>query len=176
MAERLKVVVFQQEKSRKLQPTVRYTELSKLLVDLAASLFFLTLLYSKRRILTSDELEQDTKIPAPLTLPTGKLFFGFPVVPHQPKPKSIPEGSSTNFAGTGNTLSSRTLSPPGPQKGKEVVNEDTQSTKNWGTGQTLGTRRPAPTSHSKAKPPVRQRSPTPDWGVDDDDVIAIDSD
>lgn len=129
----------------------------------------------KRRILTSDQLEQDTKIPAPLTLPTGKLFFGFPVIPYQPKPKSISEGSSTNFAGAGNTLSSRTLSPSETSKGKEVVKEVTQSTRNWGAGQTLGTRRPA-TSFTKAKPPVRQRSPTPDWGVDDDDVIAIDSD
>lgn len=40
MAERLKAVVFQQEKLRKLQPTAKYTELSKLLVDLAAGLSF----------------------------------------------------------------------------------------------------------------------------------------
>jgi len=29
---------------------------------------------------------------------------------------------------------------------------------------------------SSKKPPRRERSPTPDWGVDDDDVIVIDSD
>lgn len=115
------------------------------------------------------------KVPAPLKLPPGKLFFGFPVVPYQPKTKPAAEESSSSFSGTGNTLSSKTLSPPSSRKGKEKAKEETQPAKDWGTGQTLGSRRSAPTSQPKVKP-QRQRSPTPDWGVDDDDVIIIDSD
>ncbi|GJJ12602.1 hypothetical protein Clacol_006845 [Clathrus columnatus] len=130
----------------------------------------------KPRMVTTDELDQEVKVPAPLNLPPGKLFFGFPVVPYRPKPKPTDEEPSSSFGGSGNTLSSRTLSSPSSsKKGKEKAQDETPSTKPWGAGQTLGTRRPA-ASQSKAKPPPRQRSPTPDWGVDDDDVIVIDSD
>ncbi|KAF8586528.1 UFD1-domain-containing protein [Ramaria rubella] len=140
----------------------------------------------KPRMMTNDELESDVKVPAPLNLPPGKLFFGFTVVPYRPPTpvasSGSPEPPSTPFIGSGNTLSGR--QPPGRSagnsssssgKGKAKLKEEPE--KEWGTGQTLGNRRPAPTSPvPKQKQKQRERSVTPDWGVDDDDVIVIDSD
>lgn len=143
------------------------------------------LTYSKPRMMTNDELESDVKVPASLNLPFGKLFFGFTVVPYKPSTPAVssnsPEASSIPFTGSGNTLSGRP--PPGGSMGDsgssvEKVNnktkEEPESEKKWGSGQTLGK---GPTAGSQsAKQKQKERSPTPDWGVDDDDVIIIDSD
>jgi len=73
----------------------------------------------KARLATNDMLNAEKKVPAPLRLPAGKLFFGFPVVPYKDKdPESAddnPAPSSTSspslkapsFSGAGNTLSGR---------------------------------------------------------------------
>ena len=151
--------------------------------------------------MTNDSLESGVSAPAPLNLPFGKLFFGFKVVPYI-KPPTETEGSgastSTPFTGSGNTLSSPSTSKG---KGKEIaapVKAET-SGRSWGYGQSLsgttngarsrpptsigsdvigagGARAPRPIQRSPQRAKQRQRSPTPDWGVDDDDIIEIDSD
>jgi len=93
-----------------------------------------------------------------------------------------------------NGRSAPTSSVSPSAKGKEKAKPPSQSeasTKSWGTGQTLESRsqpRFPPSfrahelgsgvlmsqSHQPRQP--RRRSPTPDWGVDDDEIIAIDSD
>ncbi|KAF8136734.1 UFD1-domain-containing protein [Boletus edulis] len=151
----------------------------------------------KQKVVTSDMLESEVKVPAPLNLPFGKLFFGFNAVPYTPpEPKSpVSPGLSNTlvtFTGSGNTLNGRpaqTRSAKG--KEKEASSSQSQaSQESWGTGHTLGSRAPgAPyvppsfrghslgaTASLPSKPQPKQRSPTPDWGVDDDDMIEIDSD
>ncbi|KAF9246176.1 UFD1-domain-containing protein [Melanogaster broomeanus] len=155
----------------------------------------------KQRIVTSDSLEHEGKVPAALNIPFGKLFFGFNVVPYTPpesKPSASPSSSSPppSFSGSGNTLNGRPASSTPLAKGKEKDKSPSQSEasqKSWGAGQALGFRKPAPPhvppsfrggslgAGGVAVPPQpkrqpKQRSPTPDWGVDDDDVIEIDSD
>jgi len=79
----------------------------------------------KARIATNDTIDDGKPVPAPLRLPHGKLFFGFPVVPIKPPegkdetPASNSSPSSAHvgqpiiaFAGSGNTLSGRTPRPP----------------------------------------------------------------
>lgn len=108
------------------------------------------------------------------------------------------------FLGPGNSLNGRAAgsSAQSTGKGKSKATEDTGA-KNvdearWGTGQgrSLGSRPsngvdtrtfgaglvgvggasvPRLSQRSK-KPRRRERSPTPDFGIDDDDVIVIDSD
>jgi len=119
----------------------------------------------------------------------------------------IPVKRPASFTGTGNSLGGRAVSSSTAQsKGKSKATTDT-GTKDadaneatWGTGQgrSLGSRPtngvggrtfntslvgvggatiPRPPQRSGRKPPGRERSPTPDFGVDDDDdVIEIDSD
>lgn len=133
-------------------------------------------------MVTNDELESDVKVPASLNLPFGKLFFGFAVVPYQPAAPAdtpgSPESSSTPFTGSGHTLSGR---PPAAvsvadsgsstnRKDKSKAEQEAEE-KDWGMGQTLGSR-----GSGGSRPQQKERSPTPDWGVDDDDVIVIDSD
>jgi ubiquitin fusion degradation protein 1 len=109
------------------------------------------------------------------------------------------------FLGTGNSLNGRDTgsSTQSAGKGKSKATEDTGTKKEvdetrWGTGQgrSLGSRPsngvdtrtfgaglvgvggasvPRLSQRSK-KPRRRERSPTPDFGIDDDDVIVIDSD
>ena len=107
------------------------------------------------------------------------------------------------FLGTGNSLNGgATGSSQSTGKGKSKATEDTGAKKvdeaRWGTGQgrSLGSRPsngvdtrtfgaslvgvggasvPRLSQRSK-KPRRRERSPTPDFGIDDDDVIVIDSD
>jgi hypothetical protein len=50
---------------------------------------------SQHRIVSNDMLESDTQAPAPLNLPFGQLFFGFPVVPYTP-PETQQPALSTN--------------------------------------------------------------------------------
>jgi ubiquitin fusion degradation protein 1 len=108
------------------------------------------------------------------------------------------------FLGPGNSLNGRATGSPTQSagKGKSKATEDTEAKKvdeaRWGTGQgrSLGSRPsngvdtrtfgaglvgvggasvPRLSQRSK-KPRRRERSPTPDFGIDDDDVIVIDSD
>jgi len=159
----------------------------------------------QHRLIVNDDLENDGKNPAALSLPFGKLFFGFNIPPYVPP--SAPEDESasepsTAFAGAGNSLNGRATSSS-TRKGKSRATEETGDKKadesRWGTGQgqSLGTRQsngvnsrifgsglvgvggasvPRLSSRSSKKPPRREPSPTPDYGVDDEDVIVIDSD
>jgi ubiquitin fusion degradation protein 1 len=109
------------------------------------------------------------------------------------------------FLGTGNSLNGGASgsSTQSTGKGKSKATEDTGAKKvearSWGTGQgqSLGSRPsngvdtrtfgaglvgvggasvPRLSQRSSKKPRRRERSPTPDFGIDDDDVIVIDSD
>ncbi|PCH37828.1 UFD1-domain-containing protein [Wolfiporia cocos MD-104 SS10] len=147
----------------------------------------------KHRIVTSETLESEVSAPAPLNLPFGKLFFGFNVAPYEP-----PESDA---AGTGRSLNGRSTGqqqPPSDPKGKG--REGTASAASWGSGgQTLGGSQPnaaparsvassaaravgaggapVPVLPPRNMTPSKQRSLSPeDWGVDDEDVIEIDSD
>lgn len=110
----------------------------------------------------------------------------------------------TTFVGAGNSLNGRPASTSAQRsgKGKSKATEDTEVKKDearWGTGQgrSLGSRPsngvstrtfggslvgaggtsvPRLSQRPNKKPPRRERSPTPDFGIDDDDVIVIDSD
>ncbi|KAF9227505.1 UFD1-domain-containing protein [Gyrodon lividus] len=154
----------------------------------------------KQRILTSDSMEHDVKVPTALKLPFGKLFFGFNVVPYTPPEPSVsaspgPSSPPPSFSGAGNTLHGRSAPSTSSTKGKEKAKSPSPSEatqKSWGDGQTLGFRTPAPQhvppsfrghSFGVGGAPVpprpqqsKRRSPTPDWGIDDDDIIEIDSD
>lgn len=104
--------------------------------------------------------------------------------------------SQPSFTGSGNTLNGRPAQATSA-KGKEKAapaSESQASEKSWGTGQALGSRAPAaphvpPSFRGRSlgasgtnaaslptKSQLKRRSPTPDWGVDDDDIIEIDSD
>jgi len=134
---------------------------------------------STRRLVTGDDLEAEGKVPAALNLPPGKLFFGYAYVPYTPPPPKEPtEAPPSTFSGSGNTLSGRGTASTNASSSKEKEKEKAKEEpvpKVWGSGQTLGTRSAAPPP-SKKPQPKKERSPTPDWGVDDDDVIVIDSD
>jgi len=88
------------------------------------------------------------------------------------------------FSGAGQSLSGKSNPAPSTTKGKEKEkSSDQNSTASWGSsGQTLGARSAGAGGASIPRPPHRnkepkkERSPTPDWGVDDEDVIMIDSD
>jgi ubiquitin fusion degradation protein 1 len=110
----------------------------------------------------------------------------------------------TTFVGAGNSLNGRPASTSAQRsgKGKSKATEDTEVKKDearWGTGQgrSLGSRPsngvstrtfggslvgaggasvPRLSQRPNKKPPRRERSPTPDFGIDEDDVIVIDSD
>jgi len=149
----------------------------------------------KHKVVTTDSMDTEGKVPAPLNLPFGKLFFGFNVVEYKApevKPPGSPPtspGVATSFAGSGNTLNGRSI-PPENSKGKQKATE--QPSASWsGQGQTLRTQpelsRVPPsfrgrelgaggTGARQAPKSQARRSPTPDWGVDDDEIIDIDSD
>lgn len=168
-------------------------------------LTFIICVYSKKRIVTNDTLDNGAPAPAPLNLPHGKLFFGFRHVPYN-KPAKKEDGGdssgSSSFTGGGATLSGRTPAGSAPSssakgKGKAKDTENAvQDEAKWGTGQTLntpasrraaddgpvgagGARVPrAPVRNTRVAQKQKERSPSPpDWGVDDDeDVIYVDSD
>ncbi|KAI0273359.1 ubiquitin fusion degradation protein I [Gloeopeniophorella convolvens] len=159
---------------------------------------------NQHRVVVNEDLENEGQAPAPLNLPFGKLFFGFNIPPYVPP--STPESDSTpkppvSFTGSGNSLNGRNpvSSTQDKGKGKSKDTEEKSEETTWaGQGHSLGTSRPPASSaprtfgpgqlgaggasvprlpqRSGKKPPARERSPTPDFGVDDDDVIVIDSD
>ncbi|TFK76302.1 UFD1-domain-containing protein [Pluteus cervinus] len=144
-------------------------------------------------IVSNSSYETDVKVPAALNLPFGQLFFGFNVNPYTPpEPKKDPSSPKQAFSGAGNSLNGRGSTQPA-SKGKEKE----KSSVSWGSGgQKLGARstvneggpvgaggaaiprvpqRPG-TRGKQPKEKEKERSPTPDFGVDDDDDIVIDSD
>ncbi|KAL1746104.1 ubiquitin fusion degradation protein UFD1-domain-containing protein [Schizophyllum fasciatum] len=157
-----------------------------------------------RKIVSNETLESGARVPGPLNLPFGQLFFGFNVPAYTPPAAPASPGSpnastsASSFSGSGATLSGRPApgasgaSAKGKEKQKEK--ENTESAHQWaGSGQTLGRSIPrdagpvgaggaraprAPVrSAASQKQKQKERSPTPDWGVDDDeDVIMYDSD
>ncbi|KAI0819519.1 UFD1-domain-containing protein [Trametes gibbosa] len=147
----------------------------------------------QHRIVTNGSLENDVSAPAPLNLPFGQLFFGFPVQPYVPPESKAPNSPlpAAAFSGTGNTLTGRAPSQAqSSAKGKARE----QPLPSWGTGgQSLGSRPSQPavnlqsrTGAGGATVPVipqrrgkqaeRPRSPTPDFGVDDEDDVMYYSD
>ncbi|KDQ17967.1 hypothetical protein BOTBODRAFT_171661 [Botryobasidium botryosum FD-172 SS1] len=79
---------------------------------------------NKPRTTTVDELGNDRPAPAPLNLPFGHLFFGYPFVPYRAPETSANDAphQPPSFAGTGNTLagpSSRQVAPRAPPKPAE---------------------------------------------------------
>ncbi|CAK5277648.1 unnamed protein product [Mycena citricolor] len=146
------------------------------------------------RIVSNDSLESNITVPAALNLPFGQLFFGFNISPYEPPPApeaSAPSPRDAAFGGMGNTLTGRSTGTSSA-KGKGKAREEKAETASWGgTGQTLGASTPrevgpvgaggarVPRLSQRQPPnqkPAKERSPSPDWGVDDDDVIMIDSD
>ncbi|KAF8636654.1 hypothetical protein AX17_003461 [Amanita inopinata Kibby_2008] len=148
------------------------------------------------KIVSNSMYDKDVKVPAALNLPFGQLFFGFNVTPYSPPKESSPEISENSlnpFSGAGHSLYGRSTPQAGTlPKDKSKTNSGVNSDYDWGTsGQSLGVRLPmnkdstpygaggaiVPTPpHKNVKAKQRERSPTPDWGVDDDDAIMIDSD
>ncbi|KAH7340212.1 ubiquitin fusion degradation protein UFD1-domain-containing protein [Rhizoctonia solani] len=97
----------------------------------------------KLRTMTTDDLENTARAPAPLGLPFGKLFFGYPVVPYK-EPEATnqdisPEPESTPFSGSGQTLAGG--SQPGTSSRPSSSNAPASKPKtNWGKGTTLSGR------------------------------------
>jgi len=133
--------------------------------------------------------------------------FNIPPYVPPPPPEDGPEPKPpATFLGAGNSLNGNATgsSTKSTSKGKNKATEDTETKKadeaRWGTGQgqSLGSRQsngvgtrtlganlvgvggasiPRLSQRSSKKPPRYERSPTPDFGIDDDDdVIVIDSD
>lgn len=124
-----------------------------------------------------------------------------PSAPKSPPGPPAAPGQQPSFSGAGATLSGRTLSAPPTSKGKGKEKE-TDEERDWGSGHALGSRSTiAPTAFGAGGsvgaggalvPQLRIRngvqpkevvmidddddSDGPDWGVDDDDIIDIDSD
>jgi ubiquitin fusion degradation protein 1 len=150
---------------------------------------------------SNSTLESNVKVPAALNLPFGQLFFGFRVAAYTPPASNSPSAADppepANFSGTGYALKGRRNHNQAPSngKGKEKekadASEPEEAPASWGAGRTLRSSRvsvqpvrPNPAESSrvpnsrtgKAEKARETRSPSPDWGVDDDDVIMIDSD
>ncbi|KAI9508278.1 ubiquitin fusion degradation protein I [Russula earlei] len=126
------------------------------------------------------------------------------VPPPAPEDDESTPKPPTAFFGAGNSLNGRATSSStrSSSKGKSKATDDTEAKageSRWGTGtgRSLGTRQsngvssrtlgaglvgvggasvPRPSQRPTKKPPRYEPSPTPDFGVDDDDVIVIDSD
>lgn len=108
------------------------------------------------------------------------------------------EKQVSSFSGSGHTLNGRgsNASSSGGKGKEKALSKATEPTIEWGAGQTLnsaskakpertssgkvgagGASVPTLPQRNKATLPPVNRSPSPDWGVDDeDDVIIIDSD
>ncbi|CCM00481.1 uncharacterized protein FIBRA_02515 [Fibroporia radiculosa] len=152
----------------------------------------------KQHIITSDDLDSEVSVPAPLNIPFGKLFFGFNIPPYVPPKEKDVDGEQPHiFAGTGNLLSGKLQSQSSSSstaKGKSK--ETAASTASWGSGgQALGSRSsrppvlsapqavgaggapvPVPRGSTAQKQPPPESDSESDWGVDDDEDVVIDSD
>lgn len=71
----------------------------------------LRVIHSKPRFATNDVIDQGKTVPAPLRLPHGKLFFGFPVVPYRPTEEGG-DGESARASGSPNLGTSQVSSRP----------------------------------------------------------------
>lgn len=110
--------------------------------------------------MTTDDLENNARAPAPLGLPFGKLFFGYPVIPYKepaasvdvPAPQlevsviiyllrssSLLYLQSTAFSGSGQTLAGGSRSET-PSQTTARTAAPPQSKANWGKGNTLNGR------------------------------------
>jgi ubiquitin fusion degradation protein 1 len=159
---------------------------------------------SQHRIVNNSTFESDMRVPAPLNLPFGQLFFGFKVVPYAPATTTQSTDPAvrrrafhsydwcrsnlqpTVFTGGGNTLTSK---GPATRLSSSNNQEKTQPSDEakWGAGGHKlggpvtygagGARAPQiPRRQNNKSVPDRERSPTPDFGVDDDEIIDVDSD
>ncbi|TFL04084.1 ubiquitin fusion degradation protein UFD1-domain-containing protein [Pterulicium gracile] len=134
----------------------------------------------KHKIVTNEMLENTGPAPAALNLPFGQLFFGFnvasytaPTAPTSPDEQPA-QCQQTSFGGAGSTLTGRNIPAPAEKKKAETKAEPA---KDWGAGQRLAAPTASSSSSRKPSPPQdRSSSPEFDYGVDDDDVIMIDSD
>jgi len=94
----------------------------------------------KIRTMTTDDLENDNRAPAPLGLPFGKLFFGYTVVPYKEPDASIgaaqQEPERTAFSGAGQTLTGSSRSESPSQLARPSGSPPKPKTR-WGKGNTL---------------------------------------
>jgi len=110
----------------------------------------------QKKVITSEMLEGGGDGPAPLTLPLGKLFFGYAFVPYNPPP-SIATATSTSasFTGGGNTLSGRRIAPSASEDDATPSGSGSTApapTHDWGLGgQALGSTAPPPKLKKKKK-------------------------
>ncbi|KAF8610688.1 UFD1-domain-containing protein [Ceratobasidium sp. AG-I] len=95
----------------------------------------------KLRTMTTDDLENDNRAPAPLGLPFGKLFFGYPVVPYKepdaPAAPASEEPSSTSFSGGGQTLTGSSRPGTSSQGPSRQAPPAAKPKTHWGKGNTL---------------------------------------
>jgi ubiquitin fusion degradation protein 1 len=126
---------------------------------------------SKPRIITPSLLSDDPtrSVPAVLSLPPGKFFFGYKYVPFDPSkaPKSKPtaeeieaaaEGSKSSFSGGGVTLKGKRKAAEEPA-GKPEVKEEKAAEDPWAkfgssSGNTL--KKAATTVKAESKPKSQQ--------------------
>ncbi|KAF9647545.1 UFD1-domain-containing protein [Thelephora ganbajun] len=126
----------------------------------------------KHRIVTNSSLENDSQAPAPLNLPFGKLFFGYRYVEYVPpdsdkkgksKAKSAQGGGNSEHWGEGQKLGKGAWKPSGV-------------TGAGGASIPVLPSRIGKSTANQVEEREKTRSPSPDWGVDDDDMIDYDSD
>ncbi|KAF8343994.1 ubiquitin fusion degradation protein UFD1-domain-containing protein [Cantharellus anzutake] len=113
----------------------------------------------KPRFASNDVVDQNKNVPAPLRLPRGKLFFGFPVVPYPTDDGTNGESATgparapsspdqPSFSGSGNTLSGRApraapSSSSAHQSSRSASSTSQKKSNGPGSGQTLSGKRRA---------------------------------
>ncbi|KAG8738725.1 ubiquitin fusion degradation protein [Ceratobasidium sp. 414] len=96
----------------------------------------------KIRTMTTEDLENDKRAPAPLGLPFGKLFFGYTVVPYKEPDATVAaapqelEVQHAAFSGAGQTLTGSSRSEPPSQSTRPSESTPKPKTR-WGKGNTL---------------------------------------
>jgi ubiquitin fusion degradation protein 1 len=130
-------------------------------------------------IVSNDTLQNEVRVPGPLNLPPGRLFFGFRHIPYKPPSAPSQDTSESDhhkqaqaFSGEGSSLTDfrpSTRNTTSKASTSTSSQEQSKEPHKWGNGSSLG--------NTSRKQPFVRRSPTPDYGVDSDvDVIEIDSD
>ncbi|KAL7424565.1 ubiquitin fusion degradation protein [Cryptotrichosporon argae] len=126
------------------------------------------------RIITSDSLNDDRKVPAALVLPAGKFFFGWKYVPFDPaqaaKPAAPEPVVAEPFGGQGNTLrrgpaasasaSSSAAPVPAADKGKAKEPAEDPWAK-LGSGNTLANRKRPASTEGPARERAQPSGPDP---------------